>query len=441
MKHYVVISSDCHAGPNSPEYRQFLDPQYLEDFDYELAHRDELIAERRAAAGMPATISFMGDQEFQDEWFGEDEDGNSLHEVGLRGGWDAKKRDEELSADGVTGEVVFPGPDAVTGKMGAPFGAGFAIDSTADPELVLAGARAYNRWAAELCAASPQRRAGLIVAPILGDIDGGIAEITRAHGEGLWGGVIIPAQWGEYASYTNYKYDPIWEVCESLDLPVHTHSGPAAHADYGAVPGVLGLYASETVWWTSRPLWFLLWSGVFERFPGLKMAVTEAGSYWVPDLLWRSDSLILKDQGSRKLDDSVRGLLTMLPSEYFDRNIKIGSSNTRRRELARRYEIGVGNIMWGNDFPHPEGTWPYTKRILGEAFHDIPVDETAQILGLNAAEFYGFDVDALQPIADEIGPSPEELGQTDTAAFAKWDDLRAAGRHWLTGKEAVPVAP
>jgi len=341
----------------------------------------------------------------------------------------------------VTGEVVFPGPDAVTGKMGAPFGAGFAIDATADPELVLAGARAYNRWAAELCAASPQRRAGLIVAPILGDIDGAIAEITRAHGEGLWGGVIIPAQWGEYASYTNYKYDAIWEVCESLDLPVHTHSGPAAHADYGAVPGVLGLYATETVWWTSRPMWFMLWSGVFERFPGLKMAVTESGSYWAPDLLWRMDSLILKDQGSRKLDDSVMGMLTMKPSAYFDRNCGLGSSNTRRRELARRYEIGVGNIMWGNDFPHPEGTWPYTKRILGEAFHDIPVDETAQILGLNAAEFYGFDVDALQPIADEIGPTTDDLGQTDPAAFAKWDDLRAAGRHWITGREAVPVAP
>ena len=98
---------------------------------------------------------FSGSEEFQEEWFGEDEDGNSLHEVGLRGGWDAEKRDKELTADGVTGEVVFPGPDAVTGKMGAPFGAGFAIDATADPELVLAGARAYNRWAAELCRPEP----------------------------------------------------------------------------------------------------------------------------------------------------------------------------------------------------------------------------------------------------------------------------------------------
>ena len=58
----------------------------------------------------------------------------------------------------------------------------------------------------------------------------------------------------------------------------------------------------------------------------------------------------------------------MLPSEYFDRNVKIGASNTRRRELGRRYEIGVGNIMWGNDFPHPEGTWPYTREFLKERF-------------------------------------------------------------------------
>ena len=78
---------------------------------------------------------------------------------------------------------------------------------------------------------------------------------------------------------------------------------------------------------------------------------------------------------------------------------------------------------------------------MGEAFWDIPVDETERILGLNAAEFYGFDVDALRPIAADIGPTPDELGQTDEQVFHKWDDLRAAGRHWLSGKEAVPVAP
>jgi hypothetical protein len=107
--------------------------------------------------------------------------------------------------------------------------------------------------------------------------------------------------------------------------------------------------------------------------------------------------------------------------------------------LARRYEIGVGNIMWGNDFPHPEGTWPYTREFLKDRFWDIPQDETAQILGLNAAEFYNFDLDALQPIADRIGPTPEELGQNDPSVLSKWDDLKKAGRPWRTDVEAVPL--
>ena len=128
----------------------------------------------------------------------------------------------------------------------------------------------------------------------------------------------------------------------------------------------------------------------------------------------------------------------MRPSEYFDRNCSIGASNTRRRELARRYEIGVGNLMWGNDFPHPEGTWPHTREFLRDAFCDIPVDETAAMLGGNAIELYGFDEAALRPLADKVGPTPAELGQ-DGVDLGKWDQLRAAGRPWRTGVEALPA--
>jgi hypothetical protein len=131
----------------------------------------------------------------------------------------------------------------------------------------------------------------------------------------------------------------------------------------------------------------------------------------------------------------------MRPSEYFDRNCFIGASNTRRRELARRYEIGVGNLMWGNDFPHPEGTWPHTRSWLRSAFCDIPVDETSQMLGANAAAVYNFDVAALSPIAARIGPTPSDLGQDGPPdALSKWTDLAAAGRPWLSGKEATPLA-
>ena len=163
---------------------------------------------------------------------------------------------------------------------------------------------------------------------------------------------------------------------------------------------------------------------------------TECGAFWAPDLLWTSDIVYDREHAAKKLGKQLTDHLSMRPSEYFDRNCFIGASNTRRRELARRYEIGVGNIMWGNDFPHPEGTWPHTREWLSKAFSDIPVDETQQILGSNAAECYHFDTEALRPLAARFGPTPEELGQRGDDLH-KWEDLAAAGRPWLTGKEAL----
>jgi hypothetical protein len=128
----------------------------------------------------------------------------------------------------------------------------------------------------------------------------------------------------------------------------------------------------------------------------------------------------------------------MPPSAYFDRNCFIGATTTERRELARRYEIGVDNLLWGNDFPHPEGTWPHTAEWLRKSFHDIPVDETRRMLGLAAAEVYNFDVDALTPLAARIGPTPAELGQDDAVSGPKWAVARETGRHWLTGADPVP---
>ena len=128
----------------------------------------------------------------------------------------------------------------------------------------------------------------------------------------------------------------------------------------------------------------------------------------------------------------------MRPSEYFDRNCFIGASNTRRRELARRYEIGVGNLMWGNDFPHPEGTWPHTREWLRNAFCDIPSTRPRRSSAPTRPSVYDFDVDALAPLAARIGPTPDDLGQTG-ADLAKWTDLAEAGRPWLTGIEALEI--
>ncbi|NQZ98651.1 MAG: amidohydrolase [Myxococcales bacterium] len=424
MSRYLIISSDCHAGLPTREYRSYLESKYHARFDESVRQNEAMRAELVKAG--------MSNPAFAKKWYEENEEG-------LRGGWDAARRDKELDADGVAGEVLFSDADAVTGQASAPFGAGLGMSGDSDPELVLAGARAHNRWLAELCAESPQRRAGLALLPsILHDPELAVAEVRWAKEAGLRGGVLIPAMWGSCAPYHDPRYEPVWATCEELGMPIHTHSGPASRDEYG---GLVGLYITEVRWWCARPLWFLLWSGVFERHPRLKFAVTEGSCHWVPELLYNMDQVVLRETaGAQKLGPNLTKL-SLLPSEYFDRNCFIGASSTKRREIALRYEIGVGNMMWGNDFPHPEGTWPHTKDWLRRTFCDIPAQETRQMLGTTAAEVFNFDTEALAPLVERIGPTPADLGQEEAQDLEKWRAAEEVGRHWLTGKEPIPTGP
>ena len=132
----------------------------------------------------------------------------------------------------------------------------------------------------------------------------------------------------------------------------------------------------------------------------------------------------------------------MLPSEYVDRNCFIGASNTKRRELGMRYEIGVDNILWGNDFPHPEGTWPNTREWLKKTFHDIPIDETRRMVGPRRGRGLRLRrrrACSRTPIASaRRRPSSVRSPPTTRPAHASSRSGRATkavGRHWLTGHD------
>ena len=94
----------------------------------------------------------------------------------------------------------------------------------------------------------------------------------------------------------------------------------------------------------------------------------------------------------------------MSPSEYFKRNINIGASCIPRRDVELRELIGVDKMMWGSDYPHPEGTWPNTRSYYDEVFSGIPEADGRKILGENALQWYGLDRTRLQAVANEIGP-------------------------------------
>jgi predicted TIM-barrel fold metal-dependent hydrolase len=176
---------------------------------------------------------------------------------------------------------------------------------------------------------------------------------------------------------------------------------------------------------------------VFERHPKLKFVVTEAAAYWAPDMMWKWDQYMGGGHTTKKLAALLAGKISKLPSDYFGSNIFIGASTMSKEEIRRRYVIGTDVVMWGTDYPHPEGTWPHTLAKLEEDFADVPVDDSAEMLGLTAAKVYGFDLEALAPIAAKIGPSPGVLSQdpgllSDPAA-------RSAARWWKAEYGLAPT--
>ena len=108
--------------------------------------------------------------------------------------------------------------------------------------------------------------------------------------------------------------------------------------------------------------------------------------------------------------------LSLTPSEYFQRQIWIGASFLSPAHCPLREEVGIHKIMWGSDYPHVEGSHPWTREHLRLTFHDVPENEVRAILGENAASLYGFEIDKLTALAARVGPSPAEIATPVTAA-------------------------
>ena len=400
MDRYLVVSSDGHAGLPAAQYREYVDPEFRDAFD----------------AALPIQVAMTKEAEKRFLVADINEKWREGRDYELTGAWDPAARDKVLDADGVAAEVLFP--DGVTEMNSPPFGAGFSMGSEGiTAELQWAGCRAHNRWMAEFVRTAPERRIGLACIPMLWDIDLAIEGITWAKENGLRG-IILPPLWGSFPGYHDFRYDPVWAACQEMGMPIHFHSGPAPINDYfgqmpaqpgqEVPPGAVGAYVTEVHLWLTRPLTFMLWGGAFERFPGLKVAITEGTAIWVPEYLKLLEQRYSETPYSQKMGD-FRSHLSMSPDEYFRRNVKIGASCMPRREAELRHEIGIEQIMWGTDYPHPEGSWPHTAEQRLDTFHDLPEDEIGAMLGSNAAGFYGLDPEKLAPIVARIGPQKKSF--------------------------------
>lgn len=377
---YAIISADTHAGGSHAQYREYLDSKYHDDFD---AWRGKY------------------KNPFKD-----------LKDDTRVRNWDSERRWSEQEADGVVAEVIFP-------NTVPPFFPSFVLfaqpPKPEEYEHRRAGIRAHNRWLADFVSEAPERRAG-IGQIFTNDIDDAIEDATFIKENGLRGGVLIPnippdAKWVK--PLYDPEYDRLWKFLEENEIPVNVHGGTGA-PDYGKYPFSMLLYINEVSFYSQRPFVHLLLGGVFERFPKLKFVMTETGCAWVPPLLKRLDDTIVKirDTGAtgeiRYTDDNKRMLTA---TEAFQQNCWMGVSQPGPADVAARDALGADRFMWGSDYPHDEGTYPFTREHLRQVMSDIDRSEKERLLSANAAALYEFDLDKLAPYTAAIGPSVDELDQ------------------------------
>lgn len=377
---YTIISADTHAGANHETYREYLDPSFVADFD-----------------------AWRG--KYKNPW-------KDLRDTDLRvRNWDDDRRDRDQLSDGVVAEVIFP-------NTVPPFYPGFVLFAgPPKPEEYAhrrAGIHAHNRWMVDFCGRKPHQRAG-IGQFFLNDVDDAIADVTWIKEQGLRGGVLLPTVAPD-VKWVKPLYDPVydrlWAALQDLDMPINLHSGTGS-PDYGRYPSVPAIMISEVAFYGQRAFVHMLLSGVFERFPKLKFVMTEAGAAGWPPLIDQLDGVIRNIQKGEigELKYTEENKLPRLASEYFAQNCWIGASFPAPLDAEARKRMGPDRFMWGSDYPHDEGTPPYTREHLRQVFHAVGEDELRNILANNAAKLYDFDLDQLAPLAAQYGPSVAEIAQ------------------------------
>jgi predicted TIM-barrel fold metal-dependent hydrolase len=288
------------------------------------------------------------------------------------------ERISDLALDGCDAEVLFPNK-------------GLTIWATQDAHFSHAMCRAYNDWAWEEFAEHNDCLAPMAcVAPAA--LDETIAEIQRCAALGFKG-LALPCKpvFGppdvDDLNYNLREFEPLWDCIEDVNLPItfHISTGrdPRTSRSQG---GAVINYAVHSLAPTLEPLVNICASGVAERHPSLQFGAIEAGIGWVA---WMLDAM---DEAYRKHHMWVRPKLEGLPSDYFRRQGFASFQEDRSGlAVAREFDL-VNNFLWANDFPHHEGSWPYSAQAIERTMSSLSDEERAKILGLNAARIFNIPV-------------------------------------------------
>jgi len=291
------------------------------------------------------------------------------------GGHDPHARIKEMEIDGLSAEVLYP--TLMLGLFGLH-----------DAGLQEACFRAYNDWLLEYCSVARNRLIG-IAAISMYDIDHAVKELERCRKAGLNGAIIWQAPHPDLPFHSRH-YDKFWAATQDLDAPVSMHilTGHSYHSkgrtDAEHYRGSVNLKLMDV----TNALYDFIFYGVLERNPKLKLVTVENEAGWLPFVIQQWDYYY------RRFRDKKPVPMTKDPSEYMRRQVFSCFFNDAvcGHNLER---WGQDNVMWSNDYPHWNSTWPNSLKVIRRDLGHLPPETQRKVLAGNVCKLYGLDVASL----------------------------------------------
>lgn len=371
-----VVDSDVHVSPPPGMWRDYLSPQFREfapvvetdgEFDY-------IVFE-----GNRRKVNLMQSQAGRS--FDKFKNTGKLSDMRV-GGWMAPQRLLDMDRDGMDVGVIFGGGPLATSNY----------------ELWLDSYGGYNRWVADFCTENPQRLKWAAFIPML-DVNVAVTMLREAKRNGAVA-VNIPAfpqsasafnkkdsqfqaltgDANSVRQYRDAEFDPFWAAASELDIAVTFHLG-ARTSRFGDKTNFL----PDVVMGKPAMLemaGIMIYGGVFDRFPNLRIGLIESGVGWIP---WAANYMDRTWEMQRHWTGCD---IKHPPSYYFDRNV-YASFISDPIGVELRHHPGCKNIMWSSDYPHSETTFPHSHKVIADNFKGVPVAERDWIIAGCAEKFYG----------------------------------------------------
>jgi uncharacterized protein len=367
---YNVIDSDGHILEPLDLWTKYMEPAYRSRAPK--VERDETGKQRlfigEKVLGSERGMASLGAVGLRDGAVVVDD--ASEYEDGRPGGFDPHKRIPDMDLDGIDAAYLYPS-------------IGLFAGSIEDPKLSAAVCRAYNRWLADYCREYPDRLFGIAMLP-LQDTELAIKEMQFARKElGMPGIFLRPNPYNNKMVH-HPDYERFWSAVEDCDMAVGFHEGGNSGMPQVGMDRFDTRGARHIVTHTMEMMMAclsMIWGGVCDKHPKLRVAFLESGGGWIVPWLERMDRHFV-DQG---FNDSG---LSMKPSEIFQRNCWISFEPVEGSIKVLADYIGGDKILWATDYPHPDGFFPGAPDMLRKNMDGLSAATQAQVMAGGAKGFY-----------------------------------------------------